>query len=788
MGAVVSILGVIIKDVTAVVTIVLIDMFPLETLILASICSKCEHFMSEQIGIILGWIGIKAEDVFTVQMQDQKLINDSNFHKNLIVQVALDHQRTQLGIMELVSIKSQSIRGSMTKYSQYGKRMFIDGEPDTTINTMSIDLPTVASAIQLEVGVPITLNSVVLRAPSEEEWISYHLSTLYAYNPAANMLHYTDGNRYILGSHIYNFTSGKFDITITRNCTSVTTITKVISVIDTTYDNVHTTTRKVITAYEGIVSDTSTSTNTSVFTGTVLASENSTTNNVQVNTTIVSINSFLPAVAYIAQYSVNSSGEPRVWLYFLGGSNVALNSARNYVTQLDMLPIVELRSNSTNIDVDKTSVRYVQSKKILSIIGIDVDTLLSAINSNGSIAGVSAAYVYFGTELGSNNPIHAKLIHNIMDYVYYDPTLVTGATHTIRVSEGNYNSSITWEKQERLTVNRTGVPVGTYEGGVSYESLWDITYATDGVTVLSSAEKRSYYGFSRKQVTQWAYVEYRVYNVSAATLIKKGAMHDMAINILNENSTIVIPMSIHFLKDFTAIEQGAMLPEVLRMVTYAGTVTHLNYYQTESFFKLVQVVVIIIAIVAFISSLPVGGSGGAAWLAFAEGVLMTMAVGFAIMKLLTYIDNPYIKVVVAMAIVAIMAANGYVELNAVNTMTITANIITEAVTQYSDNLLTAGYAALAVSSEAFNKAAESAKKILDAANADLNSSALSTKEVQKITSLPDMKAYVEGYDLMRYKAGTDFMCNWELVKSMAPMVSLYDYDLHFRLGVVQLES
>lgn len=769
-------------------TILLISMFPQEAIILAYTCDACESFMSEQIGITLGWIGIDDEDVISVQMQDQKLMEgNEEFYKNLMIQVAIEHQRSQMGIIDLLAIKSQGVRGSMNKYYKYGKDKYLYGEPTTTINTISIDPAAVDVAITTERGISVDVMDIEVRVPKEVEWVNYKLTALYGYNPTSQVMTYT-GLKYTVSGFVYNYGTGKYDVAIGRECAQQVTTTKTVTNIDTTTDNVHTVVRTVVTAYDGVISDTTSASDLAVPIGTVTGSVVVVDSVVVIDPVTLYIASYVPAAAYVVRYTPTGSSDEYDWVYFIGGSDTALNAARNYLTDLSMLPIVELRSNSINVNADVNSTKYKQTKEILNIIGIDADTMIDNLNSNPDIGAVTAAYIYFGAELGSNDPIQSKLIYRMIEFMYYDPTLVNGSTHTIKVEEGVYNSSISWQRQERYTVTRTGVAVGTHEGGVSYDSMMEPVYDIDGVTILSYEEKKSFYAYVRRQETASSYVEYRLYNVSAITLIQKGAMYDVSISILEVGKVVVFPISTFFLNGLTPIEQGIVFPEVLRMVTYSADIQHLRYYQTAAFANLIQIVMVIVAIVIFIFTWWSGPTASIGFMSAVEGLLYGVVVAYALQQLLLMTDNPALKAVLIALVIAVMAYNGGGNIDYTSLATYTADMITTAVTQYSDQVLSVGYAALGAAAMAFSAEATIRQEEIDEANKTANQSLLSTSEVERLTKIEDMKGYVEGVDLSRYKAGVDFMCNWDLVKSMSIHTDLYNYDKHFRLGVAGISS
>lgn len=708
MGSVISAVGDLFEDIIAVATTALTVIFPVEAIILATVCDQCEEFMSDQWEKVLGWVGITDEDIVAVQVQDQKLMEgNEDFYKNLMTQVALEHQTTQKGIIDLLATKSHGVRGSLQKYGRYGKNTYVDGLPDTTINTLAVDRTVVDTEVQLDVGYDVTIISVVMKVPKENEWVPYKMTNLYGMNQGNNEFVYLS-DTWVMTGFYYDFTAGEYKVNAYLKSTPTTT-------------------------------------------------------------TVIAIGNYVANVGYVVKYIKDGTMDEYYWVYFLNTGNANLDRARNFLTDLDMLPIVELRRGSVNVNEDVNSDRYLQSKEILGFIGLDVDTLIDNLKSNPDISNVVAAYIYFGAEIGSNNPLQAKLVYHTLEYLWFDPAIESSSQHQIKVTEGNYNSSISWEKQERLVVTRTGVPIGTYEGGVG---------------AIDMGGKNKYYAWVRKQETSDEYVEYRIWNVSAVTIIKKAGMSDAVLRVLAPDSLIVMPISQFFLSKFSPIEQGRLFPEILRLATYAADIQHLRYYQTQAFFDLIKIVMVVVAVVIFVFTWYTGGGTVAAFVSAVQSLMIGMAIGYALQLLLQQIDNPYLRAAAAAVAVFVMAYYGGFGAGAQDNMILTADMITSAVTNYSNAYMeniAEQFKELGEEAAAFAKMLKEKQDALTEAQ-EKNQSMVSLDEITRIVN-SESTGYIEGVDLKYYRA-IQMQYDWELTKSMQTMTKLYDYDLHYRLGVM----
>lgn len=829
IGLVGDVLG---EDFLALQTIILINMFPAEALILAYLCDSCEEFMSDQIAITLGWLGIEDTDTITVQMQDQRLIQDDSFYKNLMTQVALEHEVTQRGIIDLLAVKSQGVRGSVQKYSRYGDKKYIDGLPETTINTVQVDNAVVEPCVEADVGFALAIQEVSVKVPKETEWVPYRMTQLYGMNQSTQVF-LLGAQTAIMTGYFYDYSLGEYKVTYTIPGTGtpaipatyeVNTVTTGALAANETYifDGLTITDQGagstaaqllavilggadpnlVVTGalatttvaagssgqaiYTSVVSGNVTDlviTGTGAGTQTLVITQGTNYVPAVPNTTgTLTIGNYVPNVGYVVRYIKDGTTDEYYWVYFIGGGNVELDNARNSLTNLDMLPIVELRKGSVSVTADKTSERYKQTKDILGIIGMDVDTMVDSLESNPDISSVVAAYVYFGAEIGSNNPLQAKLVYSTLEYLWLDPTTVSEGQHQIRVSEGSYNSSISWDLHERIVVTRTGVPVGTYEGGVGTASIDDGVFDEFGVWVPDI--KNKYYGWVRKQETVDECVEYRVWNVSAVTVIMQTGLSDAAFRVLTPDTLIVMPISQHFLGKFSPIDQGKLFPEILRLVTYAADIQHLEYYQTEAFMTLVQIVMAVIAIVIFIFTWYTGGATAAAFLEAVGMVLAGMAVGYALKQLLLQIDNPVLRAIVAAIIVIVMAYTGNAA-GAQDTVVLVANVVTEMVSTYADATMEGiaeQMAKLSMEAMTFGALVDKRQQELEDKQAGMLESILSTGEVAKLSNLEPVNAKIEGVDLRYYRA-IQMQYEWDLVKSMKTQVAVYNYDTYYKLGI-----
>lgn len=718
--------------------------------ILALVSDDFKDWYLDALAPIMALLGITDEDVINANVVDQLLIQDNGI-KNLLTKVALVHQDTQQGIIELMAQYSLRAKTSMRSFYDYGVADYYNGLPDTNIRTMVIP-SAVYTAIATEYGVTVNTISATIHVPTKEEYIFWKFNKLYEYQAWDNRFTY-GGLKYAIDVIDYNYGTDKYDVSVYRPAAEQTEVTITITPVDATNDNKNTHTVVTVHTIEGDIVTSDTSVNELVPKGSLVNSYTTNTTNIKYTPTVISVVAYAPKLNYVVQWYESDNGHVMYWCYEIGSGNTTLdNAAGRYVTQLEMLPIVEIRNNKVNINSNKTTEKYLDAKEILNKIGLDVDQLVDSVNQNPSISQITNAYVYFGVDASDTSSVIAKYLFNIFEFIY-DQNLQDSSTHKYAAytKEGNYNSTLIWKEQTRTI--KTGIIglKGTYTSKVSSNAL-----------ILNY------------QATEEQYVEIQIIDVGATTFIYEGGMWATVQRTL-QNGPLIIPVSRYLADSMTPLEQMELFQKSLRLSIYSAEVTHLEWYQTESFFNLIKIVIIIAAIVLAVLSAPIGGSAGE-WMLWVGQAVMAMGAAYALKILLAQIDNPYLKALVAVAvIVAGSLYGGWYNLDTVITMTTDQwiNIVTEFYNTKLEEIQS--------DMMAFEKRAEELFNILSDKVEDL-AGYLDTEFITMLQKAQEVKGYVEGVDMMKYRAVGMQKDVYNTIKSQYDRI--YDYNSHFRLGVV----
>lgn len=783
--------------------------------LLAQVSPEFKDWYVDALAPVMSILGIEDTDVISAQVTDQLLLQDEGI-KNLLTKVALAHQDSQQGIIELLSQYGMRARSSMDNYFTYGLNEYYNGLPDTNVRAITIP-DVVYTIIATEYGTPVNPINSAVKVPTKVEYLSWKLNKLYSYQTWTNSLTYS-GYTYEVKYMDYNYSTDKYDVTIYREATEqVNTTTETIITIvpysnpgyvlydnSTNYaiddyvtylgddyrcivasignlptDNAYWEqvnfdtkyTRTIITEYtvhsitgttSVVVYDNDPGTITYIAVGSEVDSYSSSTIygpiiNVEYDTTVLPIDAYAPKSNYVIQWYATDSGHIMYWCYEIGsGITVLDESSGRYVAQLEMLPIIELRNNKHNINENVLSEAYLDSKEILRKVGIDIDQTIVAISENPSIADITNAYIYFGVNASDTSAVVAKYLFSIFEFLYdqnmQDPNTHKYAAYT---TEGNYNSIIIWKEQTRSI--HTGI-------------IGSINYCTS--TVVGNTL------VLRRQATESQYIEFNIVDIGATTFIYEGGMW-ATVQKIAQNGELIIPVSRHLANALTPLEQMELFQKSLRIAIYAATIVHLEWYQTPEFFDFMKIVLIVVVVVLTAIEIMAGCADGCtisqAFKAFALPALYAMGAAYALKLLLELTDNPYLKALIAVtAIIAGSLYGGFYDLDSVIFMT--ADQWTNIVTEYYNTKLED----ILITSAAFTTMATDRMQEIENKLADYRGY-LDTEFVAELQHLEETKAYIEGPSLNMYRAVALQKDVYDLVKDQYS--NMFEYDKYYQVNV-----
>lgn len=716
------------------------------------------EFLDSELEYVMGLFGVEAQDVISTQLTSQRMLEDASV-ANLVTRCAIEEKRDPVdGILTRLMAYSQTTRGMYNKYYRYGNTTFVDGLPDTNVRSLVVDNDLIKTIIDTEYSVNSTITESKLGSTDKVSFVSFILQGTNSYKPYINELLF---NSYVykVSTIDYNYDTNLYDVTIRayEDVTTVVTTTTTITVtnINSTTDNKHTvvTKRTVVTgSVQGLISDvteTVSDTNESVPIGTVVNSVSSTEETSIVYDVIWSTEMLHTAAYnatryYTVKYWYANVSEWYYWVYENGsGGYPALDNVSKYITNLEMLPIVTIRNGTVNTNSDVNSVRYLQSKAILSYIGLDIDTITDTISQNPGIANIEDCFIHFGLRPQDSDKVVSKALYSLFDFLY-DSNLVDGGTYVATFTEDPFNAALKWTSQTRTAVN--GII-----GNLNF-----VTHSISGTTLTI-----------KKQVAPEQYVEIVITGLAIASFIDRSGLTG-TVEIPLGNDYFSIPLSHFFISRLGLFDQYELFNKTLLITLYSAQVVHLDWYETPEFASLLKIVGIVLTIVSFGAYASVYGIVAALAMA-AIGAIIVIGATMLLKMIMRSTDNKFIQGLAAVVFIAAMIYGSSFG------MPIDAGQLTQMVTYFGTALSATG-TALGMYTGIQNEALSAEKSVYEQklTNAfeevqnrkDEFTSLFTTAEVTDIVIAQSISPYIFGVDAQIYKA----------IGAQYAYDTLYDYD------------
>lgn len=745
-----------------------------------------KYFFVEPLRLSMSLLGITDEDIISTEVLDQRLISDSD--RNLIVEIALEHQSTDKGIIELFMVKAAQIRGSFNEYFTNGKDNFTDGLPTTNIRSESVDKVAVKAAIDSELGISSTVTYATVKLPSATEYLYYYMTKNYQYKAWLNIFYNPTTTYWTkIDYHVYSAVSNTYiiyhyidsDRHIKETKDTVVTVANKDSTTDTvttteTIHHIEELELKVENEFT-IISDTVhtydtvTVTTTDVPIGSVSPSS---TLGVVLNESYVpekylpEVIDNIPAFPSVRQFVVTyllNSGEWGYWVYDPNtGTYPTLTSDSKVVSELEMMPVVKLRGNAVNINEDTSSARYLESKELLNVIGIDVDNIIASISANPDINNIEDAFIHFAIDPKDQDPAVQKTIYQMFDYLYSNTSIVQAdSSYLMTFKESDYNIAVSWKSHKRSDVVGTIGGVGTYKSIVQLENV-----SIDAGEYGTVTEQPTL--ICQYQDTATTYIEYKISGLVSMTYIERNGLVGLVARDVTQEG-FLMPLSKFFIDQMSPMEQHVLFRKSLRLAIYAATITHLEWYETEAFGLVLQIVSIAITLVTL---------GSATSVSAVLWSLATMAAMYAAAYAISMLfDSPFLRTIATVAAMVVAAQYGLVDMSQMQMLFTTADQLITATTEYFNEKSQE----LADEFSIFSEKVETKMKELEDLSKELIGG-LTTDFVQQLATVAPISPYILGVDAMIYGA-VQQQYDFDRAKT-GVYDRVYDYDIMYRIGVV----
>ena len=339
-----------------------------------------------------------------------------------------------------------------------------------------------------------------------------------------------------------------------------------------------------------------------------------------------------------------------------------------------------------NNDLEEGDANFESTRKLLDIIGIDLEQVVEGIKDNPDEADVDHVYIIMGVDISSDVPSSLLYLH---DYFAYLHSL--NPTSKDAFDAWEYNSTAYASYANTPPMNKITIQDGQYHIDLGY------LYTTQEIltgTLTESAEREVNFNVSidteawsvntdeiilRKRLDEDTYSEVRIYGLMHINHVYGGKTVDTSLANAFErdssgdqpNGNFVIPLNHNILTSLGLKKGTELMYDAIKIVFNSYQVVKLKWYQT-GFFKVVTIIVAIVITIytyqpgAITSS--VAGAGAVVGLTTLQLVIADIVVAFAIKKtfeLVAEILPPEISFALAIAFAA-YAAGSYMGTGSLN--------------------------------------------------------------------------------------------------------------------------
>ena len=637
--------------------------------------------------------GVEDETVYFTSLSTTEIpIQETAYLSNLII----NSVREDLDIAaEIKYGLLTGPRATAEKYLNYANNNYSSGLLQTVLSEKFTDTINVEPIISAEVGEGVTLTSTELSQPEISLWCQKFLQDNFNYSIETNTFQYLGSNWFFDFGEL-NGTATAYTISMYRPITT-TTVTEQYVVISN--DGVDETRTEFIRTTETITNTTSAETvvnisdsvpviTTSPDIGnpdsTVITPIDEVVNSVEENT-VLPIEVTLPNSGnyYGVVYYLNTNPSTKlIWFYELASDiypELSLAGEGYTTDNLETLPIITLCKQFVYANADTSSQEYKDASRLMGILGVTtLDGIIDSIKENGDSQFIQDAFLNFGVNLYSENQADRVYLFNFFSLLEKVSTVSKAdfdalsaadkstSNQTYAVKQGRFNLTFTYQYVEETI--HTG-NIGEKVGFVKTEFI--VLEDTPSDYIEEDEEEAPQFGQGEDgrseprppsqseddsdkskglinskviltaQVTENEYIELEVRGVMLTTgIVTEGTRVDLHPVSLTSNTALKknfnIPVSLAVIDVMQPMEIETVLYNSLKLTIYAEQSQYLEYYETEAFYKFINVVITVIAIAILVFSLGTATNLSAALISLGRALLTQYLLTLALKEILTH--------------------------------------------------------------------------------------------------------------------------------------------------------
>ena len=284
------------------------------------------------------------------------------------------------------------------------------------------------------------------------------------------------------------------------------------------------------------------------------------------------------------------------WVYKLSdGTYPDLDDLETILDNMEMLPAVIIKNEQGAVNEDKGSAEYLTSKRMLNILGLNIDALIDGIQVDDNYASVNDVYINFALSPTTEVELVSKgLWISFHTIIVANNLTSTSNEYTATFIEQAINNAIVWSEHEHIE-DVPGVLANAGEYHHHIEIVPEIVEQNGEGNDVVVQESGSILHLEHQTAVGF-YETLQIHNLNGLSSIRKESFHDIALNKL-EDASFTIPVSYYVIDQLSPIEQMKLYEHIMRLDTYAAEIQHLDWYETKSFLNLFSAVLTIINVV-----------------------------------------------------------------------------------------------------------------------------------------------------------------------------------------------
>lgn len=351
------------------------------------------------------------------------------------------------------------------------------------------------------------------------------------------------------------------------------------------------------------------------------------------------------------KYTVGTT--PKWWLYQTGtGTYPTLDALAAVPPQESgtFFPFAYFRYGRHSELADPSSASYLGNKKLTKLLGLNYDSIATAIDTNPDIGNVEQAMLLLAVPADTSDPLEQRYLYQFFDRMYAaadeqyaSPTAwaIPAALnmnmylqrHALVIQDARFKLALVHAGIfKKRVVGQLG-PVGSYHSATGNVQLpQSVLLETDGGTLATTYNITVPYHYYRYQVSAVLYDEIAVADLALAYDVYEGYY---TLSDTNDQAILLVPLDHSLTVAYPLPERETLYARSLHYVFNSRVVTEVAWYQQAWFQDFLMVVAIMLTILSmgsdggFFVQLAAAATAQAAALIILQQIVVGLLVSYA---------------------------------------------------------------------------------------------------------------------------------------------------------------